>query len=397
LVISDIKLIFKENLNFESDMVNLKIELIAVLFLLVAFGCNYSVENRAGLTKEAFEMKMDGNQISLWTLKNKNGMEMSVTNFGAKVVTLFVPDKNGNFVDVVTGFDKIDKYIHSNELYFGAAIGRVGNRIALGQFSIDGKDYKVVTNNGSNHLHGGERGLHAVVWNARQTAKNVLELTYNPKDMEEGYPGNMKIKMIYKLTNDNSFEIEYSATTDKTTLCNLTNHSYFNLSGQGNETILDHELYINAKSFTITDNELIPTGEIVPVAGTPLDFTTPAIIGSRIYANYEPLQYGFGYDHNFVIDKKMQGVELVATVSSPVTGIQMDVLSDQPGLQFYSGNFMDGREIGITGKPYKYRSAFCLETQKFPDAPHKPQFPSILLKPGDKYSHTCIYKFSVKQ
>jgi len=378
-------------------MNNLKIELIVATFLLFACACNYSSENRAGISKEAFEKTMDDKNISLWTLKNKNGMEMSVTNFGAKVVTLFVPDKDGNFVDVVTGFESIDKYIQSNELYFGAAIGRVGNRIAMGKFTIEGKEYKVIANNGENHLHGGERGLHAVVWDAKQTNQSTLELTYLSKDGEEGYPGNMEIKMIYKLTDDNGFEIEYYATTDKTTLCNLTHHSYFNLSGEGNETITDHQLYINAKGFTITDGGLIPTGEIVPVEGTPLDFTSPTAIGDRIYADYDALLKGFGYDHNFVIDKKETGVELVATAVSPVTKIKMDVYTDQPGIQLYSGNFMDGREIGLTGKPYKYRSAFCLETQKFPDAPNKPQFPSIILKPGDTYRHTCIYKFSVNQ
>jgi aldose 1-epimerase len=378
-------------------MINLKNGLIVAAFLLFACACNYSNENRAGIKKEAFDKTMDGKQISLWTLKNKNGMEMSVTNFGGKVVTLFVPDKNGNMVDVVTGFESIDKYIQSNELYFGAAIGRVGNRISRGKFAIEGKEYSVVTNNGPNHLHGGERGLHAVVWDAKQTASNKLVLTYDSQDMEEGYPGKMEIKMVYQLTDDNGFEIEYYATTDKTTLCNLTHHSYFNLNGEGNGSILDHELYINAKGFTITDGDLIPTGEIVPVAGTPLDFTTPIAIGEHILDDYMPLQNGFGYDHNFVIDKKSEGVELVATAVAPSTGIKMDVYTDQPGIQFYSGNFMDGREIGLTGKAYKYRSAFCLETQKFPDAPNKPQFPSVILKPGDTYRHTCIYKFSVKQ
>ncbi|HQN94067.1 MAG TPA: aldose epimerase family protein [Prolixibacteraceae bacterium] len=377
-------------------MIKLKSSVIVATVILLACSCEYSAENRAGISKEAFGKTMDGKQISLWTLKNKNGMEMSVTNLGGKVVTLYVPDKDGNMVDVVTGFKSIDKYIESNELYFGAAIGRVGNRIARSEFTIDGQVYKVVANNGPNHLHGGERGLHAVVWDAKQTAKNKLELTYLSKDMEEGYPGNMEIKMTYELTDDNAFAIEYYATTDKKTLCNLTHHSYFNLSGEGSSSILDHELYINANGFTITDGDLIPTGTIAQVDGTPLDFRTPKTIGENIRDDFQALRDGFGYDHNFVIAKKETGVELIAAASSPKTGIKMEVYSDQPGVQLYSGNFMDGREIGKSDKPYKYRSAFCLETQKFPDAPHHPTFPSIELKPGDTYRHTCIYKFSVK-
>jgi aldose 1-epimerase len=378
-------------------MSNLKIGFIVAAFLSFAFACNNSTQNRAGLAKESFTKSMDDKKISLWVLKNKNGMEMCVTNFGAKVVSLYVPDKDGNFVDVVTGFDKIDDYIHSNEQYFGATIGRVANRIAMGKFSIDGSGYTVKTNFGQNHLNGGERGLHAVVWNGKQKNQNTLELTYESKDGEEGYPGTMNIKVVYTITEDNSFEIEYYATTDKTTLCNLTHHSYFNLSGAGNATILDHLLFINAKGYTVTNSDLIPTGEIAAVEGTPLDFTTPIAIGENIWSDYEALRYGFGYDHNFVVDKKEVGVELVATVVSPVTKIKMDVYSDQPGIQFYSGNFLDGREAGKAGKNYKYRSAFCLETQKFPDAPNKPQFPSVVLKPGDSYRQTCIYKFSVKQ
>jgi len=354
-------------------------------------------ENKVGISKEAFEKTLDGKQISLWTLKNKNGAEISVTNFGGKVVTLFVPDKNGNFVDVVTGYESIDKYFQSGELYFGAAIGRVGNRIGLGRFTVDGVEYKVVVNNGPNHLHGGIKGFHALVWDAKQTDEDTIELSYTSNDMEEGYPGTLQVKIVYKLTEDNAFEIQYYATTDKTTLCNLTNHSYFNLSGEGCDTILDHIIYINSKAFTITDEGLIPTGEIVSLEGTPLDFSVPTAIGERIDTDYEPLNFGHGYDHNYVIDKKGDGVELAATAISPITGIQMDVLTDQPGVQLYTGNWMNGSEIGLTGKPYKHRSAFCFEAQKFPDAPNKPNFPSIELKPGETYRHTCIYKFSVKK
>jgi aldose 1-epimerase len=367
-------------------------------FLLFACACSSSsVENRTGISKGAFEKTIDGKQVSLWTLKNKNGVEMCVTNYGGKVVSLLVPDKEDNFVDVVTGYDSIEKYLKSGEIYFGAAIGRVGNRIALGKFSLNGTVYNLAENNGPNHLHGGVKGFHAVVWDAKQIDESTLELSYLAKDMEEGYPGNLQIKMVYKLTDDNEFSIEYYATTDKSTVCNLTHHSYFNLSGEGSETILDHELQINADSFTPTDDGLIPTGEIETVKGTPLDFTTPATIGERIEADYEPLKAGFGYDHNFVLNKAPGKLELAATAISPVTGIQMDIYTNQPGIQLYSGNWMNGTEIGKKGNPYLKRAAFCLETQCFPDSPNETDFPSITLNPGETYRHTCIYKFSVKK
>jgi aldose 1-epimerase len=375
---------------------NLKTNLIVATILFACACSSPSETNRAGISKEAFEVSMDGKNVTLFTLKNKNGAEMCVTNFGAKVVSLFVPDKEGNFIDVVTGFGSFRKYIETDELYFGAAIGRFGNRIANGKFELDGVEFSLAQNNGSNHLHGGEKGFHAVVWDAKQVNKNTLELSYTSKDMEEGYPGNLVVKMVYQLTDENEFKVTYEATTDKKTICNLTHHSYFNLNGDGSETILDHELYINADGFTITDFDMIPTGVIEPVDGTPLDFRQPTLIGERIYEDYAPLKMAFGYDHNFVINKTGNGVELAATAYSPKTGIQMDVLTDQPGIQLYSGNFMSGREVGKTGKPYLYRGAFCLETQCFPDSPNKPMFPSVVLNPGDTYNHTCIYKFSVR-
>jgi len=367
-------------------------------FLLFACACSSSsVENKSGLSKEAFEKTLDGKQISLWTLKNKKGAEMCVTNYGRKLVSLLVPDKDNHFVDVVTGFDTIDKYFKTGEIYFGAAIGRVGNRIALGKFSLNGQEFNLAVNNGQNHLHGGPKGFHAVVWDAIQIDDSTLELSYLAKDMEEGYPGNLQIKMIYKLTEENEFSIEYYATTDKPTVCNLTHHTYFNLSGEGSETILDHVLQINADGYTATDEGLIPTGEILPVAGTPLDFTNPTVIGERIEADFDPLKMGSGYDHNFVINKTGKKVELAATAHSPLTGIQMDIYTDQPGVQLYSGNWMNGTEIGKIGKAYMKRAAFCLETQHYPDSPNKPDFPSITLSPGETYRHTCIHKFSIKK
>jgi aldose 1-epimerase len=367
-------------------------------FILFACACSSpSVKNRAGISREAFEKRLDGKQISLWTVKNNNGVEMSVTNFGGKVVSLFVPDKDNQFIDVVTGFDNIDKYLQSNEIYFGAAIGRVGNRIARGEFSLNGTEYHLPVNNGPNHLHGGNKGFHTVVWDIKQINESTLELSYLSKDGEEGYPGNLQVKIVYKLTDKNEFSVEYYATTDKPTVCNLTHHSYFNLSGEGSETILDHVLQINADGFTESDADLIPTGVIIPVEGTPLDFRTPTAIGERIDSECEAIKNGFGYDHNFVLNKTGKMVELAASVYSPVSGIEMDVYTDQPGIQLYSGNFMNGQETGISNKPLKYRSAFCLETQHFPDSPNKPDFPPITLNPGETYRHTCIYKFSVKK
>jgi aldose 1-epimerase len=244
-----------------------------------------------------------------------------------------------------------------------------------------------------NHLHGGPKGYYDVVWTANQLSNSKIVFTYTSPDGEQGYPGKLDITMTYELTADNGLKIEYSATTDKATICNLTNHSYFNLSGEGAETINDHLLMINASNFTPVDSTLIPTGELTPVAGTPMDFTKPIAIGARVKEEYQQLKFGGGYDHNWVINKQGEGVEMVATLESPVTGIKMEVYTDQPGIQFYGGNFLDG-DIGKSGKPYAYRSALCLETQHFPDSPNKPQFPSTLLLPGQKYSHTCIYKFS---
>jgi aldose 1-epimerase len=368
---------------------------IVVNFLMFALPyTNSSLKNKAGISKENFEKTIDGKRVSLYTLVNDNGLEMNVTNYGAKVVSLHVPDKTGNFVDVVTGYNSIDDYLKSKEIYFGAAIGRVGNRIAKGKFSINSTEYTLAVNNGPNHLHGGEKGFHAVVWDARQVDESTLELTYTSPDMEEGYPGTLKVKMIYNLTANNEFSIEYYAETNKTTLCNLTHHSYFNLTGEGESTILDHVLELNADKYTVSDETLIPTGEIAHVEGTPLDFRKATEIGARIDDGFEALEFGHGYDHNYVINKNGKGVAQAASVYSPVTGIKMDVLTNQPGIQFYSGNWMDGSETGKSGKPYVKRSAFCLETQHFPDSPNQPGFPSIVLKPGETYRHTCIYRFS---
>jgi len=366
--------------------------------VLLACACSKSEqENKAGLSKAAFEKVVDGKNVSLWTLTNQNGMEMTVTNYGGKVVSLMVPDKNGNFVDVVTGYKNIDGYLNSGEIYFGATIGRYGNRIANGKFTLDGVEFKLAQNNGPNNLHGGVKGFHAVVWDACQIDNSTLELSYLAKDMEEGFPGNLNIKVVYKLTDNNEFQIEYYGETDKKTVCNLTNHTYFNLSGDGSETALDHVLSINADGYTPTNADLIPLGQIAPVEGTPLDFRKPTVIGERIEADFEALKLGNGYDHNYVINKKDGEIGLAATVFSPVTGVKMEVYTDRPGVQLYSGNWMNGTEIGKSGKAYLRRAAFCLETQCFPDSPNQPQFPSVVLAPGQTYRHSCIHKFSIEK
>ena len=338
---------------------------------------------------------IDGEQVSLFTLKSGK-IGMKVTNYGARVVALCVPAKDGKPVDVSLGYNSIDEYVNNKEYFFGAAIGRYGNRIGDARFKLDSVEYTLAANDGKNHLHGGVKGYYDVVWKAKQLSDSKIEFTYLSANGEEGYPGNLSITMTYELTPAGEFKIDYKATTDQKTVCNLTNHTYFNLSGEGSETINDHLLTFNADNFTPVDSTLITTGEILPVAGTPMDFSKATAIGERVDADFAQLKYGKGYDHNWVINKKGEGVELAATVVSPVTGIKLEVLTDQPGIQFYGGNFLDAVVSGKSGKPYVFRSAFCLETQHYPDSPNKPEFPSVVLEPGQTYTHTCIYKFSVQ-
>ena len=359
-----------------------------------------SVKMESQLAKELdsskFSHELDGKQVRLFFLKNKNGLEMAVTNYGAKVVSLMVPDKAGKFEDIVLGFDNIDGYLNANEPYFGAAIGRYGNRIADGAFTLEGKKYTLATNNGKNHLHGGKKGFNANVWDTKQVGSNTLEFTRLSPDGEEGYPGNLQVKMIYTLTDDNEFKVTYEAETDKTTVINLTHHSFFNLQGAGNGSINDHVLMIDAEKYTPVDETLIPTGKIEPVKGTPMDFTTATAIGERVDADFEQLRFGKGYDHNWVLNNSDGSPKLAASVWEPKSGRYMEVFTTEPGLQFYGGNFLDGKDKGKGGKPYDFRTAFCLETQHFPDSPNQPSFPSTVLKPGVKYQHLAIYKFSVK-
>ncbi len=343
----------------------------------------------------AFEKTVDGKQTHLYILKNKNGMQAAITNYGGRLVALLVPDSAGKMIDVAVGISSVDGYIKSTEPYYGATIGRYGNRIAKGHFSLEGKQYTLATNNAPNTLHGGKKGYQDVVWDAKKINDQTLELTYLSKDMEEGFPGNLSIKVIYTITDDNSFKCEYEATTDKITVVNLTNHAYFNLNGEGSGTILNHLVQLRASNYTPVDSTLIPTGKIEPVKGTPLDFTTPTTIGARINETNEQLKNGKGYDHNFVLDKHDMTLP-IATVKGDKTGIVMEVFTEEPALQFYSGNFMQGKNTMKYGEKDDYRTSFAMETQHYPDSPNQPQFPSTVLKPGQVYKTQSIYKFKTK-
>lgn len=345
-----------------------------------------------------FNDTIEGKAVSLYTLEAKSGMKMQVTNFGGHVVSLWTPDKTGKFDNVILGHSTLKEYTnYEGERYISCVVGRYANRIANGEFSIDGITYNVPKNNNGQSLHGGLKGLDQVVWDVDSVATDLIQLSYLSKDGEDGYPGNLKIVMTYSLSQDNEFKITYSATTDKPTVVNLSNHGFFNLKGEGAGTITDHVLYINADSITPVDSLLIPTGKLMAVEGTPFDFRTPTAIGARISDENEQLKNGGGYDHNWVINRKsVSDVEVIATVYEPTSGRFLEVLTDQPGLQFYSGNFFNGNGTGTNGKKFGYREAMALETQKFPDSPNQPQFPSTRLNPGEVYSQTCIYKFSTK-
>jgi aldose 1-epimerase len=354
-------------------------------------------------TKKSFGKTPDGQAVDLYVLTNKNGAEASITNFGGALVTLKMPNRNGKFADVVLGYDNADGYV-ADKSFFGALVGRYGNRIGHAQFVLDGKTYTLAKNNGENTLHGGIKGFNKAVWTAKViSAKGgqSLELSYLSKDGEEGFPGNLKVTVVYTLTDGNALKIEYSATTDKKTVVNLTNHAYFNLAGQGSGDILSHQLMLNADKFTPVDSGLIPTGELRDVTGTPFDFRKPTAIGARIDQADEQLKLGGGYDHNFVLrmpkDIGEFGESLAARVVEPTTGRVMEVWTTEPGIQFYTGNFLDGKTIGKGGATYPKRNAFCLETQHFPDSPNQPNFPSVVLSPGERYHTVTTYKFSVEK
>ncbi|MEN6426691.1 MAG: aldose epimerase family protein [Phycisphaerales bacterium] len=345
----------------------------------------------------AFGKTPEGQEIKLYTLHNAKGAMAQITNYGAIVVSLEMPDAKGQRDDIVLGYENLDGYLKVTP-YFGAIVGRYGNRIGQGKFTLDGQTYTLATNDKTNHLHGGIKGFDKVVWGHKPVWKADavgVELSYLSKDGEEGYPGNLQATVTYLLTNKNELRIEYIATTDKATPVNLTHHGYFNLTG-GERDILGHKLTLNAAQFTPVDAGLIPTGELQAVAGTPMDFTKATPIGERIEADFEQLKLGGGYDHNWVLKRNGRGLSLAAKVTAPTTGRVMEVWTTEPGVQFYSGNFLDGTITGKEEKVYKHRWGFCLETQHYPDSPNKPNFPSTILRPNEKYETTTVYRFSAK-
>ncbi|WP_300701179.1 aldose epimerase family protein [Bacteroides sp.] len=371
--------------------------LVGVVLLVSACTDKPSGETTAsGLKRTDFQTEVDGKQTDLFVLKNKNGMEVCITNFGGRIVSVMVPDKEGAMKDVVLGFDSIQDYIKYPS-DFGASIGRYANRINQGRITVDGVEYQLPQNNYGHCLHGGPRGFQYQVFDARPLSDQALELTYLSKDGEEGFPGNLTCKVIFTLTDDNAIDIRYSAETDRTTVVNMTNHSYFNLDGNPSGTNSDYLLTIDADSYTPVDSTFMTTGEIASVEGTDMDFRQPVAVGARINNDFVQLKYGKGYDHNWVLNTRGDDSRPCATLESPLTGIVLDVYTNEPGVQIYAGNFLDGTLTGKKGIVYNHRASVCLETQKYPDTPNKPEWPSALLKPGEKYDSHCIYKFSVKK
>jgi len=372
---------------------------VTLAVALLAMGAHAKESKQKMKTeKQAFGKLPDGTPVDLYTLTNANGVEMKVMTYGGIVISLKTPDRNGKLEDIVLGYDNLQGYLDKTP-FFGALIGRYGNRIGKGQFTLNGKTYQLPKNDGENTLHGGNKGFDKVVWTAKPlNIKDgaALELTYLSKDGEEGFPGNLSVRVVYTLNNKNEWRIDYSATTDKDTVVNLTQHSYFNLAAGGAANNLGHEISLNADRFTPGDKALIPTGELRAVKGTPMDFTKPMTIGAHIDDNYDQLQLAGGYDHNWVLNKAGNSLSLAARVYEPTTGRVMEVSTTEPGVQFYAGNFLDGTITGKGGKVYVKRYGFCLETQHYPDSPNKPSFPSTLLKPGQKYTTTTVYKFSAK-
>ncbi|MGZ5287386.1 MAG: aldose epimerase family protein, partial [Flavisolibacter sp.] len=367
---------------------------------LIAVSCNDSATNQQPSDKKdssstgkiflpdaaSFSDTIDGKATQLYVIKNNNNAQAAFTNYGGRLIGLWVPDKNGKMTDVVVGMGSVQDYVNASEPYFGATIGRFGNRIAKGKFSLDGKVYNLPINNAPNTLHGGKKGFQYVVWDARLINPQTLELTYFSKDGEEGFPGNLNVKVVYTLTDSNELKMDYEATTDQKTVVNLTNHAFFNLNGEGSGTINNHILRVNADRYTPVDSTLIPTGKIVAVAGTPFDFTQPTSIGQRVNDDSDQLKYGKGYDHNFVLNANTgTGLNHAATITGDQSGIQMDIYTREPGLQFYGGNFMQSANTFKGGSKDDFRTAFCLETQHFPDAPNQPSFPSTVLDKGQVY------------
>ncbi|MCZ2416798.1 MAG: galactose mutarotase, partial [Burkholderiales bacterium] len=348
----------------------------------------------SGLYPNDFKAEKDGQQTGLYILKNSLGMEVCITNFGGRVVSIMVPDREDKLRDVVLGFSNATDYMEIPS-DFGASIGRYANRIGQGLFTLDSTDYQLPKNNFGHCLHGGPKGWQYKIYEVEKVSDNSITLVRNSPDGDESFPGNVTAKVTFTVTTDNALEIAYQATTDKPTVINMTNHSYFNLSGDAANSILDHVLYVNAQYFTPVGRTLIPTGEIVPVAGTPMDFTIPKVIGKDIDSTgYEQIRFGNGYDHNWILDTKGDMGAVAATLFSPESGIKLDVYTDEPGIQVYSGNFLDGKVTGKNGIVYQKRAAICLETQHYPDSPNKPEWPTTVLRPGETYTSHCTYKFS---
>lgn len=366
---------------------------IISLFSLIFLSDCQKNKNLLMITNEEFKRGYESQNIELHTLSNKNGVICQLTNIGARIVSVWTPDKNGNLKDIIVGYDNANDFIN-NKNNFGATIGRYGNRIANAKFLLDSISYKLEANNGKNSLHGGFHGFHTKIWKGKIIDKNSISFTYLSPDMEEGFPGNLKVEVVYTLNDENALSIEYFAETDKKTVVNLTNHSYFNLAGQGGGGVNNHLLHINADRYTPVDEGMIATGEIISIKNTPLDFTEFKEIGEDIESDHIQIQYGDGYDHNFVINQSSD-INFAAKVIEPESERWMEVYTNEPGMQFYGGNFLNA--IGKNGHVYKPRHALCLETQHYPDSPNKPNFPSTVLDIGDKYYSICIYKFGVKK
>ena len=378
-----------------------KMAFLIALIMLIFLGTGCDRKNQMEhqtLQKEYFGKLDDVRSVYRYSLLNKNGLKAQIIDFGATLVALEAPDRQGQFADVLLGYDSLQHYVN-DQSYFGGIVGRYGNRIAKGRFNLNGQTYQLTINNGENHLHGGLIGFNKVLWAAREvttSAEPAVKFTYLSADGEQGYPGNVTLQVTYTLTDDNELRIDYEGTTDQTTILNPTNHAYFNLSGSTDQTILGHELKIAADHYTPVDAGLITSGELAPVEGTPMDFRTAQSIGARIDDDFEQLKFGRGYDHNWVLNDYTGAVRLVATLYDPRSGRLLEVLTDQPGLQFYSGNFLDGSVVGKGGINYQFRTGLCLEAQHFPDSPNKPHFPPVTLQPGEVYRQTTIYRFSIK-
>ncbi|MGK9477197.1 aldose epimerase family protein [Melioribacter sp. OK-6-Me] len=368
-----------------------------MIILLAAMVVACTSANESKITKENFGSAPDGSPVYLYTMKNSNGMTVKLTNYGASLVSIVTPDKEGKFADVIAGFDSLSGYINDNA-FIGVTVGRYANRIGRGKFKIDDREYQLTINDGKNHLHGGMKGFHKLVWDSEIVSNDTLScvvMKLQSPDGYEGFPGNVNVEVKFSLTDNNDLIIEYTGTTDKPTILNLTNHAYYNLSGNFENTILNHVLSINADNFTPIDSELIPTGEIAPVENTPMDFRKPIPIGSKINDDYLQLKYGKGYDHNWALNNYNGKVRKAVTLTDPQSGRVLEIYTDQPGIQFYSGNFLNGTIAGKGGIKYKYRTALCLEPQFFPDSPNKENFASPILKPGDIYRQKTVYHFDI--